>query len=171
MAMEESKELQTAYKIFRSLIYVSVVLEFFMFALDPQILDFWNGIVGDIHGRMKQWLIYNDGNLIYCKIATFLLVCITCIGTRNKKQLEFDARRQVLYPFVFGVGLLILAVIFFNFGAFWLAFVWLMILWILIIFTIWRFFNVNTVAAWLMVPYLLWVTFAAYLNIAVAIMN
>ena len=55
MAMEESKELQTAYKIFRSLIYVSVVLEFFMFALDPQILDFWNGIVGDIHGRMKQW--------------------------------------------------------------------------------------------------------------------
>ena len=63
------------------------------------------------------------------------------------------------------------SVIFFNFGAFWLAFVWLMILWILIIFTIWRFFNVNTVAAWLMVPYLLWVTFAAYLNIAVAIMN
>ena len=116
MAMEESKELQTAYKIFRSLIYVSVVLEFFMFALDPQILDFWNGIVGDIHGRMKQWFIYNDGNLIYCKIATFLLVCITCIGTRNKKQLEFDARRQVLYPFVFGVGLLILAVVFFNFG-------------------------------------------------------
>lgn len=116
MAMEESKELQTAYKIFRSLIYVSVVLEFFMFALDPQIIDFWNGIVGDIHGRMKQWFIYNDGNLIYCKIATFLLVCITCIGTRNKKQLEFDARRQVLYPFVFGVGLLILAVVFFNFG-------------------------------------------------------
>lgn len=113
--MEESKELQTAYKIFRSLIYVSVVLEFFMFALDPQILDFWNGIVGDIHGRMKQWFIYNDGHLVYCKIATFLLVCITCIGTRNKKQLEFDTRRQVLYPFVFGVGLLILAVLFFNF--------------------------------------------------------
>ena len=90
MAMEESKELQTAYKIFRSLIYVSVVLEFFMFALDSQILDFGNGIVGDIHGRMKQWFIYNDGHLIYCKIATFLLVCITCIGTRNKKQLEFD---------------------------------------------------------------------------------
>jgi hypothetical protein len=114
--MEESKELQTAYKIFRSLIYVSVVLEFFMFALEPQILDFWNGIVGDIHGRMKQWFIYNDGHLVYCKIATFLLVCITCIGTRNKKQLEFDARRQVLYPFVFGVGLLILAVVFFNFN-------------------------------------------------------
>ena len=30
---------------------------------------------------------------------------------------------------------------------------------------------INIGAAWLMVPYLLWVTFAAYLNIAVAIMN
>ena len=38
--MEESKELQTAYKIFRSLIYVSVVLEFFMFALDSQTQTF-----------------------------------------------------------------------------------------------------------------------------------
>lgn len=45
MAMEESKELQTAYKIFRSLIYVSLVLEFFMYAIDPAILDHWNGII------------------------------------------------------------------------------------------------------------------------------
>ncbi len=63
------------------------------------------------------------------------------------------------------------SVIFFNFGALWLAFFWLMLLWVLIIFTIWRFFQVNTAAAWLMVPYLLWVTFAAYLNIAVAVIN
>ena len=114
--MEESKELQTAYKIFRTLIYVSVVLEFFMYVVDPQMLDFWNGIVCDIHGRMKQWYIYNDGHLIACKVATFLLVCITCIGTRNKKHLEFDARRQVLYPLVSGVGLLVLAVVFYNLG-------------------------------------------------------
>lgn len=83
-----------------------------------------------------------------------------------------DDRTEALI--LYGVQLVInigWSVIFFNFGAFWLAFVWLMILWILIIFTIWRFFNANTVAAWLMVPYLLWVTFAAYLNIAVAIMN
>ena len=114
--MEESKELQTAYKIFRTLIYVSVVLEFFMYVVDPQMLDFWNGIVCDIHGRMKQWYIYNDGHLIACKVATFLLVCITCIGTRNKKHLEFYARRQVLYPLVSGVGLLVLAVVFYNLG-------------------------------------------------------
>jgi hypothetical protein len=45
MAMEESKELQTAYKIFRTLIYVSLVVEFFMFAIQPEVVDAWNGIL------------------------------------------------------------------------------------------------------------------------------
>jgi hypothetical protein len=32
--MEESKELQGFYKIFRSVIYVSILLEFFEYAID-----------------------------------------------------------------------------------------------------------------------------------------
>ena len=108
--MEESKDLITAYKIFRSLVYVSVILEFFMYAIDPQILDFWGGIVCDIHGRMKRWFIYNDGNLIWSKTATLLAICITCIGTRNRKALEFDARRMVLYPLVSGIFIIVLSV-------------------------------------------------------------
>lgn len=102
--MEESKELQGFYKIFRSVIYVSILLEFFEYAIDPAMLDHWGGILCDIHGRIKRWVIYNDGNLAYSKLATFLLICITCIGTRNKKKLEFNARKQVLYPIIIGMG-------------------------------------------------------------------
>ena len=94
--MEESKELQGFYKIFRTVVYVSVLLEFFEYAIDPAMLDHWGGILTDIHGRIKQWMIYHDGNLVYSKIATVLLICITCVGTRNKKHLEFNARRQVV---------------------------------------------------------------------------
>ena len=36
--MEESKELQGFYKIFRSVIYVSILLEFFEYAIDPVML-------------------------------------------------------------------------------------------------------------------------------------
>ena len=108
--MEESKDLITAYKIFRSLVYVSVILEFFMYAIDPQMLDFWGGILCDIHSRMKRWFIYNDGNLIWSKTATLLAICITCIGTRNRKALEFDARRMVLYPLVSGIFIIVLSV-------------------------------------------------------------
>ncbi len=108
--MEESKELQGFYKIFRSVIYVSILMEFFEYAIDPTMLDHWGGILCDIHGRIKQWMIYNDGNLAYSKLATFLLICITCIGTRNKKKLELNGRKQVLYPVMAGIGLIVLSV-------------------------------------------------------------
>ena len=113
--MEESKELQGFYKIFRSVIYVSILLEFFEYAIDPVMLDHWGGILCDIHGRIKRWVIYNDGNLAYSKLATFLLICITCIGTRNKKKLEFNARKQVLYPIIIGMGLAVLSVWLFGY--------------------------------------------------------
>ena len=108
--MEESKELQGFYKIFRSVIYISILMEFFEYAIDPAMLDHWGGILCDIHGRIKRWVIYNDGNLAYSKLATFLLICITCIGTRNKKKLEFNGRKQVLYPIIAGIGLIVLSV-------------------------------------------------------------
>ena len=113
--MEESKELQGFYKIFRSVIYVSILLEFFEYAIDPVLLDHWGGILYDIHGRIKRWVIYNDGNLAYSKLATFLLICITSIGTRNKKKLEFNARKQVLYPIIIGMGLVVLSVWLFGY--------------------------------------------------------
>lgn len=113
--MEESKELQGFYKIFRAVIYISVLMEFFEYAIDPRTIDGFGGVVCDLHDRIKQWFIYHDGNLVYSKVVTFLLVCITCVGTRNKKHLEFDARKQVLYPLVSGVGLLTLSVWLFGY--------------------------------------------------------
>lgn len=108
--MEETKELQTMYKIFRCLIYLSLIVEFFEYAIDPALLDYWGGIVCDMHSRVKRWFIYMDGNLVWSKIATIVLICITCIGTRNKKHLEFDARRQVFYPLVGGLFVTILSI-------------------------------------------------------------
>ena len=112
--MEESKELQGFYKIFRAVIYISVLLEFFEYAINPATLDSWGGILCDIHGRIKRWMIYNDGNLIYSKICTFILICITCIGTRNKKKLEFNAKKQVILPLAFGLALIGTSIWLFN---------------------------------------------------------
>ena len=36
--MEETKELQTTYKIFRYLIYLSLIVEFFEYAINPELL-------------------------------------------------------------------------------------------------------------------------------------
>ena len=45
--MEESKDLQTLYKVFRTFIYVSLIVEFFEYAINPDVLDHWGGILVD----------------------------------------------------------------------------------------------------------------------------
>lgn len=61
--------------------------------------------------------------------------------------------------------------IFFNMQNYLFAFIWLMILWLLIIVTTVLFYRINKTAGYLLIPYLLWVTFAAYLNLAIYLMN
>ncbi len=61
--------------------------------------------------------------------------------------------------------------IFFNARNYGLALFWLLLLWMLILLTTIRFFKETKAAGWLMIPYLLWVTFAAYLNAGVWYLN
>lgn len=63
------------------------------------------------------------------------------------------------------------SIIFFNLEAYLFAFIWLMVLWVLIIWTTVAFYKINKTAGFLMIPYLLWVTFAAYLNLGIYILN
>ena len=51
------------------------------------------------------------------------------------------------------------------------SFIWIILLAILIIFMILKFYDKNKVAGLLQIPYLLWVIFASYLNIAIYILN
>lgn len=60
-------------------------------------------------------------------------------------------------------------IFFFNFEWFWLSFIWLILLLVLIIWTMVLFARVNKASVWLLIPYLLWVAFAGYLNLYVAI--
>lgn len=63
------------------------------------------------------------------------------------------------------------SIIFFNLQAYGLAFIWLVALWLLILWMIRSYRKVDATAAWLQIPYLLWVTFAAYLNFGVWLLN
>ena len=108
--MEESKDLQSLYKVFRTFIYASVILEFYEYAIDPSMLDFWGGVLVDIHDRIKLMDVYQDGHMLHSKIMTLLIICVTCIGTRNKKHLEFNAKTMVIYPISAGIILMFLSV-------------------------------------------------------------
>lgn len=63
------------------------------------------------------------------------------------------------------------SIIFFNMQAYLFAFFWLVILWFLILKTTVKFFKIDETAGILMIPYLLWVTFAGYLNLSIYLLN
>lgn len=60
---------------------------------------------------------------------------------------------------------------FFNLGIFNFALIWLVLLWLLVFAVIILFAKVDVSAAWLLVPYLIWLTFAAYLNSMAVLLN
>ncbi len=63
------------------------------------------------------------------------------------------------------------SLIFFNLELYLFAFVWLVLLWLLILKTTLLFYQISKPAGYLMVPYLLWVTFAGYLNLSIYLLN
>ena len=63
------------------------------------------------------------------------------------------------------------SLIFFNLRNWLFAFIWLILLWVLIIIMIVKFYRIRPIAGLLQLPYLLWVTFAGYLNLMIYLLN
>lgn len=62
-------------------------------------------------------------------------------------------------------------IFFFVLDAYLFSFIWLIILWALVIVMTFMFYRVDKLAGLLQIPYILWLTFAAYLNLAIFLLN
>lgn len=80
-----------------------------------------------------------------------------------KKALTFYGIQLVLN--------LLWPVLFFGAEWYWGAFILLLALWVMIYLTMHLFGLIDDTAENLLIPYLLWVTFAGYLNLGVALIN
>lgn len=75
---------------------------------------------------------------------------------------------------IYGIQLLInfiWPILFFNLKLYLFSFIWIILLWLLIILMISSFKKISNVAAYLQISYLLWVTFASYLNFMIYYIN
>ena len=63
------------------------------------------------------------------------------------------------------------SIFFFNLSAYLFSFFWLLVMWFLIIICTLLFYAIDKRSAYLMLPYLVWVTFAGYLNFGVYLLN
>ena len=91
---------------------------------------------------------------------------------KNRSVYLYDEREKSLL--LYGVQLILnffWSIIFFNMRQFTFAFVWLLLLLFFIILLVINAKKVSKIAFYLLIPYVIWVIFAGYLNIMIAILN
>ena len=110
--------------------------------------------------------------VLFPLVWTILYALMGIGAARIEASADGNLRSRALNVFV--VQLVVnffWSLIFFNARAYGFALVWLLLLWVLIAAMILMFRPVDRLAALLQIPYLLWVTFAAYLNYGVWQLN
>ncbi len=99
----------------------------------------------------------------------YLLMSISCYLITESKDKNKDS--AIL---IYAIQLIINSIwslIFFGFGAYLFAFIWLLLLLVLIIVMMVKFYKIDKRAAYLNIPYVLWVIFAGYLNFGIYLLN
>ena len=95
--------------------------------------------------------------------ASYLVV------TSKAPQIKIDASlrvytTQLAFNFFWSI-------FFFGLSAYLFSFIWLVGLWIAIIANIVSFYRLSKTAGLILIPYLIWVSFAGYLNMSVYLLN
>lgn len=111
-------------------------------------------------------------NIVFPIVWTILFTLMAISSARVYMSPNSDEKRRGLLIYIIQLAAnFIWSILFFNFQAYGFAFFWLLFLWLLILLMILSFFKSDKLSAYLQIPYLLWVSFAGYLNFMVWILN
>lgn len=132
----------------------------------PNIPAWYNGLVKPF---------FNPPNFLFAPVWTilFLMLGIAIFIVLENKDKKLIAQRKIakiLFAIQYAFNVL-WSYLFFGLRNPLLGFIGIVILWTTIIATIFYFYKVDKRAAYLLIPYILWVSFAMILNFFVMILN
>ena len=113
----------------------------------------------------RSWLFPVVWTILYILMGVASYLVVT---SDSPKEEQSKAISVYLYQLVVNF---LWSTFFFQFGWHLFSFLWLVLLWVLILITLVRFYRIAKPAGYLLIPYLLWVTFAGYLNFAIWLLN
>jgi benzodiazapine receptor len=139
------------------------------------------GAIGSVFTRqaIPTWYdtlekpIFNPPNWVFMPVWTLLYIMMGVAAFLVwRKGLENRQVRIALIVFLVQLVLNTLwSVVFFGFESPLLGLIVIAALWVAILFSTLMFYRISRVAGVLMLPYLLWVTFAAVLNESIWLLN
>lgn len=128
-------------------------------------IDTWYATINKPFFNPPNWIFGPVWTLLYFLMGVSLYLIFVDKTKKEKKK-------KAIYLFLTQLGLNSLwSILFFGTQNPLLAFLEIVILWIVILLTIVEFKKINKVAAYLLVPYILWVSFASLLNLAILLLN
>lgn len=116
---------------------------------------------------------FNPPNWLFGPVWTVLYIMIAIaaylVWQRRNHSVDYANARntyflQLLFNFLWSI-------VFFGMHQIFAALAIITLLWVSIIVNIYFFGKMSKVAAWLLVPYLLWVSFASLLNFSIYVLN
>ena len=108
--------------------------------------------------------------IVWTVLYALMGISATIIFTSTKSPVTM--RAEALFTYIMSLAInFFWSIIFFNLRMYFLSFVWLVLLWVLIFKTILEYRQINKLAAYLQIPYLIWVTFAGYLSFSIFLLN
>ncbi len=110
------------------------------------------------------WLFPVVWTILYVLMGIALYIVITTKTREDKRPAIVSFGVQLFFNFFWSI-------IFFNMQAYLFAFIWLILLWLAIIANTYLFYRINKNAGKLLIPYIIWVTFAGYLNLGIYLLN
>lgn len=133
------------------------------------------GIVGSITSKsidynslVKPFL--SPPSILFPIVWTVLYILMgVSYGILKNKDLNDSKVKFVYYLQLFVNALW--SILFFTLKWRLFSFLWILLLDILVIIMIYRFYNKNKISGLLQIPYLIWILFASYLNLAIYLLN
>lgn len=102
-------------------------------------------------------------------IIIYIMISISLyLVTNTKKNGNFD------YYMIYVIQLIVNSLwtfIFFGLECFLFSFFWILLLIILVLFMTYIYYQNNKYSAYLLIPYICWLIFAAYLNLQIYLLN
>ena len=101
--IQETHEQQQIYNLFRSCIYIFLILELIVnmpIGIGSSIMQGFIAILGKLE-------VF--GSVVICKVMELICVIITCVGTTARRSLNFDVHKKVTYPCIMGLLLSVLS--------------------------------------------------------------
>lgn len=149
--------------------------ELFIFIVSAELVGALSALItGDFAGFFDRyaspllmppaWLFPVVWAVLYALMGISAYLIYFSDGSADKKRALWIYAAQLAVNFSWSI-------VFFKYEKLWAGAAVIILLIVLVMLMIKAFKKIGSTAAWLNVPYLLWLIFAAYLNIATAVIN